>query len=63
MHTLNAYLDHASANSDLKQMYQLKLKDSIKNLDKPLYKLCADVNVSHDNLSLFLKGDLSRLSL
>lgn len=57
------YLNSSSANSDLKKTYFTSI--SKKLADSPLSKkeLCSSLKISKGNLSSFLRGDLSKLSI
>lgn len=59
----NSYLNNVSANSSLKQLYRDKIMEMIKSSNMPIYKLCNMANVSHGNLSMFIKGNLDKLSI
>ena len=59
----NTYLDHSSADSKLKKLYHSKIKESVEHLDRPLCSICTETGVSQGNLTMFLKGDLSKLGL
>lgn len=58
----NTYLDHSSANSNLKILYKNTINEKLSNYSV-VSNLCKDANVSQGNLTMFLKGDLSKLSL
>jgi len=59
----NTYLDHSSADSSLKKLYHSRIKKSVEHLDRPICDICAETKISQGNLTMFLKGDLSKLSL
>ena len=59
----STYLDHVSASSNLKRLYHSKFQDYVRKPHKSLCDICADTGVSQGNLTQFLKGDLSKLSL
>lgn len=59
----NTYLDHVSASCNLKRLYHSKFHDYVRNLHRSLCDICTDTGVSQGNLTQFLKGDLSKLSL